>query len=251
MYLHGNDLASTEKTSKWKGFTRYDSIYKGNEVIVVFPNIKPNGRWIWRTEFFDAFAYVDIAMVELGYILAYYKISDLYGCPLAVNMMHEFHEYFTNKYHVISNPILFGFSRGGLYAFNYAYKYPKKVSSIYLDAPVLDIRSWPGGLMQGEGSPSCWEECLQVYGFNDNDDIKNEYFEDKIHVLIKADIPIIIVAGDSDKVVPFKENGKILKNHYEKNNCKIKVILKKGVGHHPHSLKDPTEVVSFLVDNQE
>ena len=32
-----------------------------------------------------------------------------------------------------------------------------------------------------------------------------------------------------------------------KNGGKIKVIRKPGVGHHPHSLKDPTEILDFLL----
>lgn len=239
-----------KKTSKWNGFTRNDYFYRGKEVIVVLPNTQPNERWIWRTEFFDAFPYVDIAMVELGYTLAYYNISDLYGAPPAVKMMHDFQAHFMDKYPVKFNPILFGFSRGGLYALNYACKYPEKVSTIYLDAPVLDIHSWPGGLMKGEGNPSCWEECLEVYGYKNDIDFEKNYFADKIDILLKADIPIIVVAGDNDSVVPYEENAKILKEHYEKNNGNIKVILKQGVGHHPHSLKNPAEVVSFLVNNQ-
>ena len=30
----------------------------------------------------------------------------------------------------------------------------------------------------------------------------------------------------------------------------MKVILKPGVGHHPHSLKDPTPIVDFILQNQ-
>ena len=34
--------------------------------------------------------------------------------------------------------VLEGFSRGGLYAFNFAATHPTRVAALYLDAPVLD-----------------------------------------------------------------------------------------------------------------
>ena len=36
-------------------------------------------------------------------------------------------------------------SRGGLIALNWAIDNPDRVSAVYVDAPVCDIRSWPGG----------------------------------------------------------------------------------------------------------
>lgn len=35
--------------------------------------------------------------------------------------------------------LLFGFSIGGVYSFNYAAEYPDKVAALYLDAPALDM----------------------------------------------------------------------------------------------------------------
>ena len=57
------------------------------------------------------------------------------------------------------------------------------------------------------------------------------------------------MCGAADKVVPVDENSVILKERYEKLGGKIKLILKPGVGHHPHSLKDPTTIVDFVLAN--
>ena len=84
-------------------------------------------------------------MLQEGYFLLYYKVSDMYGCPQAVEYMRHFHTYVTKEFDLYPKPVLFGFSRGGLYAVNYAAAYPQEVDALYLDAPVLDIRSWPGG----------------------------------------------------------------------------------------------------------
>ena len=63
---------------------------------------------------------------------------------------------------------------------------------------------------------------------------------------MKTNVPVILVAGDSDEVVPYDENGKILADEFIKNCANIKVIVKKGIGHHPHSLEKPIEIVEFI-----
>ena len=72
---------------------------------------------------------------------------------------------------------------------------------------------------------------------------------DKVEAVAKAGIPIIIVAGGVDKVVPYSENAEILKEKYESLGGNIKVIVKPLVDHHPHSLEDPTPVVEFIMGN--
>lgn len=238
----------TPNVTTWKGYERYDGFLDGREFILIKPkNPLPGNQWIWRAEFFDAFPQVDMEMLDKGWYLAYYRISDLYGCPEAIDRMVKFHGYMTEEYQLASKAIIFGFSRGGLYAFNYAAEYPQHVAALYLDAPVLDIRSWPGGKGSGIGSTDEWQDCLEIYGLNE---YTIQSFEgnplDKMHAVASASIPIIVVAGDADDVVPFEENSAILVNEFKKTGGRIKLILKRGVGHHPHSLEDPEEIVEYL-----
>lgn len=62
----------------------------------------------------------------------------------------------------------------------------------------------------------------------------------------KDGIPVIIVAGDSDSVVPFSQNGSIYFKNYKKYSDTIESIVKPGCDHHPHSLSDPAPVVDFI-----
>ena len=220
--------------------------------LVVLPKISaPGNIWVWRAEFFDAFPSVDMALLEMGWHLAYYSVSNMYGCPEAIKLMKEFHEYIVGKpYSLNPRPVIFGFSRGGLYAFNYAFDYPDKVSGLYLDAPVLDIRSWPGGKGNGQEHIEEWKECLASYGLTE--ETAREFTGnplDKVEKVAKAGVPIIVVAGDADLGVPFLENAAILERKYREYNGKIKMIVKPGVGHHPHSLEDPQPIVDFILEN--
>jgi hypothetical protein len=46
--------------------------------------------------------------------------------------------------------------------------------------------------------------------------------------------------------VPVSENTAILAERYTSLGGKINVIIKDGVGHHPHSLDDPEPIVNFI-----
>ena len=110
-------------------------------------------RWIWRAEFLDCgFDTVDVEMLRRGYFLVYYRVSDMYGCPKSIGYMKKFYDFIVSELDLDQKTILFGFSRGGLYSVNFALRYPAIVRALYLDAPVLDIKSWPGGLGVGLGA---------------------------------------------------------------------------------------------------
>lgn len=172
----------------------------------------------------------------------------MYGAPQSIELMKEFHNFISKAYNLSQKASLFGFSRGGLYAFNYTTKYPETVAVLYLDAPVLDICSWPAGYAKGIGASKEWEECKAIYGLTDES--AKEYNNNplnKIEEVAKEKIPIIVVAGDNDKVVPLAENAGILIEEYEELGGEIMSIIKKGVAHHPHSLKEPKEIVDFII----
>ena len=245
------NIAHPNKLSVWKGYTRKDFYFDGREGIIIEPKVSATGNpWIWRTEFFDAFSYTDMAMLENGWHLAYYRISDMYGCPKAIEMMKKFQEFVIKDYRLASRSVLLGFSRGGLYAFNYAAEYPSNVAALYLDAPVLDICSWPRGKGASRGVTVEWKECLTAYGLDEETlgNFKGNPL-DRVEVVAKSKIPVIIVAGDSDMNVPFSENSAILAECFEKLGGKIKLIVKPGIGHHPHSLENPKEIVEFILES--
>ena len=72
---------------------------------------------------------------------------------------------------------------------------------------------------------------------------------DILEPIAKAKIPIIHVVGDADDAVPIDENTMVLKERYEKLGGHVELIVKKGVGHHPHSLADPTPIVDYILKN--
>ncbi len=203
--------------------------------------------WIWRARFFGHEPQTDLALLERGFHVAYIDVANLYGSAEAVKIWDGFYD-FLRQAGFSSKPVLEGMSRGGLIIYNWAAQNPDKVAAIYADAPVCDIKSWPGGKGTGKGSAADWQRCLKVYGITEAtavDFTGNPI--DQLSPLAKAGIPLLHVVGQVDHVVPVAENTDIIEKRYQKLGGPIEVIRKEGVDHHPHSLKNPTPIINFLL----
>lgn len=242
-------LFEEAKTSEWSGFERVDFKVAGRAAILVKPKSPaPGSPWIWRTEFFGHEPQADIALLGKGFHVAYIDVQNLYGAPDALKAMGEFFHALTIDEVLSKKPVLEGFSRGGLFAFNWAAAYPSCTSALYVDAPVCDFKSWPGGKGKGPGSKADWERLLKVYGFTEAQALAyNKNPVDNLEPLARAGIPILAVIGDADEVVPVSENIDLVEKRYKELGGSIEVIRKRGGKHHPHSLKDPAPIVDFVL----
>ena len=232
-----DDAALPEVKGQWYGF---DS-YTGDGRIVVVPHEVAEGKpWVWRARFWGHEPQFDIAMLNKGYHLVYCDVSNLFGNRQAVQRWNEYYRYLHQQHGFAEKVVLEGFSRGGLIIYNWAVANPEKVAAIYGDAPVMDFKSWPG-----PESP----DIHRTYGFQSADEA-NAYQGnpvDNLEPLAKAGVPIIHVVGDADEVVPIAENTSLAEKRYKEMGGVFEVIHKPGVGHHPHSLKDPAPIVEFVV----
>jgi pimeloyl-ACP methyl ester carboxylesterase len=246
---HAASTPNSFHAAKWLGFDRTDFELQGRKCLVVAPPVLAAGKpWIWRTEFFGHEPQGDSTLAAKGFHVVYMDLQDMYGAPVALDLMDKFYDYLIASRGLNRKAVLEGFSRGGLFAFNWAARNPAKVSSIYVDAPVCDFKSWPGGKGKGPGSPGDWEKLKKVYGFL-NDQQAIEYKGnpvDNLLPLASAGIPILCVCGETDELVPMAENISVVEDRYKKAGGKIKLIVKPNNGHHPHSLKDPAPIVDFI-----
>jgi pimeloyl-ACP methyl ester carboxylesterase len=235
---------SAVQRSVWNGFERLDFTVAGRACTLVVPaNVAPGRPWIWRTEFFGHEPQADIALLGRGWHVATIDAKNMYGGPKAMALFGQFYAHVVTHARLSQRVVLEGFSRGGLYAVNFAAAHPTRVAALYLDAPVLDIRSWPG-----RSRPKEWAECLEAYGLSEE---SLGHFRgnpiDRVRALAGGKIPVLAVCGDADTTVPFADNTAIFEKRYRELGGTIEVILKPGVEHHPHSLKDPAPIVDFLI----
>ena len=100
-------------------------------------------------------------------------------------------------------------SRGGEYAYIWSTSHPDKVSCIYADNTGMNA------------------EVLAKLG-----DLAN------------ADVPVLHVNGSIDPLLGRCSNT--VENIYRQLGGRISVIVKEGMGHHPHSLRDPKPIADFI-----
>jgi|GEM_PF-1806173 len=234
--------------STWNGFARYDFEVDGQPALVVVPRAAAPGRpWVWHGEFFGHRPEPDIALLGRGFHIVYLKVPDLFGAPKAVNYWNSLYKELTQKHQFAKKGALVGVSRGGLYCYNWAAANPEKVSCIYADAPVCDLKSWPLGKGKGTGNPNEIPKLLAVYGVSTVDELLTKAISpiDNLEPLAKARIPLLHVYGDVDQGVPWEENTGIVAERYRKLGGDITLIAKPGIGH-VHGLNDPTPIIEFI-----
>lgn len=243
-------LAQQASAKDWEGWNKIDLDVDGRAAFLIEPAEPAAGRpWIWRTEFFGHQPQADIALLEHGFHVAYIDVQNLYGGPTAMQAMDALYTSVTTEFKLSPKVVLEGFSRGGLFAINWAARQPDHVACIYNDAPVCDFLSWPKGQGQGKGSPQDWQRLKQVYGFSDEQQAAASSLNPihQVAVLAKAKIPLLHVCGATDDVVPISENSLIVQQIYEQYAAPMTLISKPHCNHHPHSLQDPTRIVNFVL----
>jgi hypothetical protein len=234
----------------YNGYAHHNFAVDGCNVHVVLPTEPLPGRpWVWRTMFWDAFPIADLALLKAGFHLAFIDVGNTFGCPDAMKHFDAFYATMTSQYGLSRKPALEGLSRGGLYAYRWAYVNTGKVGCIYGDAPVCDMKSWPGGKGKGKGSATDWQKAIDAYHFADElemMDFKGNPI-DILEPIAAAHIPIIHVCGDADTAVPEDENTDIVRMRYMSHGGDFVLIVKQGCDHHPHGLADPAPVVNFIL----
>lgn len=232
--------------SEWNGFRRLDFVLDGRNAVLVLPDATvPDNKWLLKTEYFGAFPEFEILMLKRGYGLAYVKNSTRWHKESDDCAKLSLCNFLKKEFGFNQKCLPVGMSCGGMHAVYFAAAHPERVAALYLDAPVLNLLSCPCGV--GHSSNETYIEFNNATGFTVSDMINyRNHPIDKVGELLKNKIPVFLVCGDSDNIVPFDENGKFLANAYEKSGVPFSLVVKKGCGHHPHGLTDYSEMIKFF-----
>ena len=234
------------KKNEWRGFVRLDFEFEGTEAILVIPDApNENKNWLLKTEYFDAFQDFEYDMVSKGWHLAFLKNVTRWCLDSDLDKKKRFCEYLSKEFGLYEKCIPVGMSCGGLIASKFAARHPECVSALYLDAPVLNLLSCPAAVGRTD-QHNLMDEFVSHTGMTLSELLSyREHPIDKMNILLENDIPVFIVYGDSDTVVPYHENGLILERYYKANGGKIYTVGKPGCAHHPHGLEDRTSLMEF------
>ena len=241
-------ITEPKKLSSFYGYECIDFSLKNRNCKIVRPKKVVEGMpWIWRARFWGHEPQVDIALLERGFHIVYCDVAELYGNEESIKIWNNFYAYM-QQIGFAKKVTLEAMSRGGVYAYNWAVHNPNKIAAIYADAPVLDLKSWPGGKGKGKGSQEDWTTFKNDYHLTEEQAIQfNNSPLDHVSEIAKGGFPMLHVVGDIDDIVPVDENTNPFEIKIKKAGGAITVIHKPGIGHHPHSLQNPTSIVDFIL----
>ncbi|MDB5015081.1 MAG: hypothetical protein JWQ25_3283, partial [Daejeonella sp.] len=243
-------VAVPKKISSFYGYECADFSYNGRNCKIVKPKwTAKNHPWIWRARFWGHEPQTDVALLERGFHVVYCDVAELFGNQSAINLWDDYYD-LLRKGGLSKKAVLEGMSRGAVYAYNWAAVNPKKVAGVYVDNPVLDLKSWPGGKGKGPGSKNEWETFKQDYGFSTEEQASSFTGSpiDKVKQIVKGKYPMLHVCGDDDELVPMEENTILFERKVKELKGNILVIHKPGFKHHPHSLPNPSPIVDFILN---
>jgi len=160
-----------------------------------------------------------------GVAVAGIDIGESYGSPPGRKLFTALYEELTKKRGFANKPCLLGRSRGGLWVASWACDHPEQVAGIAGIYPVFDLRTYPG---VAKAAPAYGLKADELQAkLSDNNPIE------RVSLLAKAKVPVFIIHGDDDQVVPIKENSAELAARYEAAGAKdvVTLLMAKGQGH--------------------
>ncbi len=240
--------------STWNGFQRLDFELNGREAILILPETSVEGKkWLLKTEYFDAFPAFEIEMVKQGYHLAYIKNETRWHKDEADDdAKAALADFLVKEFGLNEKCLPVGMSCGGMQAVYFTAKYPEKVAALYLDAPVMNLLSCPCAAGRDVGEKQAtfdymYDEMVRLTGRTLVDLINyRNHPIDNVDAIIENNIPVMLIVGGKDIIVPYGENGKLLVEKMRKAGKDLTLIIKPDCEHHPHSLEDLTPLLDFV-----
>ena len=230
-------------------YARTEFDFRGHAATLVKPDVPcEDGRWAIYTEYFGAFPGVAEALLERGWHIAGLRNIHRWGCVQDQENRLAFLDAMEKEYGLSHRVAIIGMSCGGLHGIHFAAYRPERISAMYLDAPVVNLLSCPLAYgRKAERNEDMVRECLAALGKTESEMLSyRENPLDVMHIPAEAKIPLVLVYGDADPVVPYSENGALLEKLYRECGAPLECYGKHGCAHHPHGLPDSKPIADFL-----
>ena len=163
-------------------------------------------------------------LLDAGIAVAGIDVGEAYGSPHAFPHFEGLYDNMVDQGYS-KKPALLGRSRGGLWVSSWALEHTDRVAGIAGIYPVYDYVTYPGV-----------KRAATAYGVTAAELLEQQHALNPIkraHELAAAKIPVFIIHGIDDKVVPLAANSAALETIYTENGVAdlIKVMKVKGQGH--------------------
>lgn len=231
---------------KYSEYEKEEFTFKGQTAIVFFADKKNRtNKWIYKTEYLDAFPDLQSIMLNEGYNLVHIENETRWCRKNDRERQGAFCAFLAEKYNFAEKGAVIGMSCGGMQGIYLASSFPQHVAVMYLDAPVINLLSCPADL--GVGHSGLFAEFEEKRHMDIPELLSyRDHPLDRFAELRNSMPPLILVSGDSDQTVPFEENGKLLYDFYKENKGIIELHIKKDGDHHPHGLPDNHVIAEFI-----
>lgn len=232
-----------------QGFEQLEFTFLGKKAIVILPREENrNGRAIFKTEYFGAFPVLQLEFVRQGYTFLFLENRNRWGTESELIDQEKFLHFAFEEFDLEPGVITIGMSCGGMISILLVAKYPELIRGLYLDAPVMNFLSCPGGFGNApETTEAMWQEFEKAHGMTKRELLLyRNHPIDKLDALIATRKPIYLAYGTADLCVPFEENAIELVRRYEETEIPFVVEAKEGCGHHPHGPQDSAKVIEFF-----
>lgn len=164
-------------------------------------------------------------LLDQGISVAGINLGEVRGSPASTEKFTAFYDEMIRRGYS-SKPVLLGQSRGGLMMLTWAMRHPDKLTAFAGIYPVCNLAGWP--------MKKSKEFVLKDYGMPEAELTGNlaKYNPiDNLQGLLANKVPVFIVHGNADTLVPYEENGALLRQRYEAGGGTVSVKMIDGGGH--------------------
>jgi predicted esterase len=215
----------------------------------LYPALKPakGNPWVWYAPTLKGLSLAQRKMYYEGFLragitLAGFDLGEVRGSPASTAQFTLFYDEMIKR-NYSPKPILLGQSRGGLMMLAWATRHPDKTQAFVGIYPVCNLADWPmknKPTLLADYNLTEPELLARLKEFNPIDNLQG---------LLSNKVPIFIVHGDADKLVPYDQNSRLLKDRYESAGGSITVKLIPNEGHQVSpSFFECRELLEFVLE---
>jgi len=214
------------------GCERAEFNVAGRRGFVILPPEKKRSKsmpWVWYAPTFmggrpnESNGWICERLLARGIAVCGVDVGESYGNPRGRAEYTEFRKFVIAGFGLSRKPCLWAQSRGGLMLFNWAAEHPALVQCIGGTYAVCDLASYPG-----------LATACSAYGMTESE-LRSHLSEhnpiDRLAPLAARKVPIFLIHGDSDTVVPVQLNSGKVARRYKALGGPVELQAISGKGH--------------------
>jgi pimeloyl-ACP methyl ester carboxylesterase len=181
-------------------------------------------------------------LTEAGIAIAGIDVGESFGSPDGRAGFSALYDELTQRRGFALRPVLLGRSRGGLMTLSWAAENPDKVAAFAGIYPVCNLVSYPG---LAKAAPAYGLTATQLEtALAEHNPI------DRLAPLARARIPLLMIHGDIDTLVPLEDNSLEVRTRYFALGGQCRVIIARGQGHNRWAgFFQNEEVTDFVIEH--